>query len=361
MKIAIFHDYFSAVGGAEKLVIILAKGLDADIITTDFEDDIKKKLDLEGINIISIGKNLRGPLFKSIDASLKFNRCDFSKKYDFFIFSGNWTIYAAKKHKPNLWYCNSPTRVFYDLKEINLKNQKTIFHRFISRLWIYIHSHFDKKTVKNFDFIIANSQNVLERINKYYNRNSQIVYPSIETNRYFFSKFGDYWLSVNRLYPEKRIDLQIKVFDKLPYEKLKIVGGYSKKDNVKKSLNFLNKLPENIELLGEISEKELIELYANCRGLITTAIDEDFGLTPLEAMASGKPVIAVNEGGYKETILDGITGKLVLPEENEIIQALKEISKNPERYKEACLERAKLFDSSIFIVQMKEEIQRVLK
>ena len=85
-------------------------------------------------------------------------------------------------------------------------------------------------------------------------------------------------------------------------------------------------------------------------------MDEDFGMTPIEAMAAGKPVIAVKEGGYLESVIDGVTGMLVDADVESIVKAVGIISKNPEEYKDACLERAKIFDKSVFIKKMKEVI-----
>ena len=115
-------------------------------------------------------------------------------------------------------------------------------------------------------------------------------------------------------------------------------------------------IPDNIEIRGAISEDELIDLYARCKGLICTAKDEDFGLTPVEAMASGKPVVAVNEGGFKETVINGRTGLLVEANKDDLVKAIKEISKDPGRFRETCMERAKEFDTSIFLDKMKKLI-----
>jgi glycosyltransferase involved in cell wall biosynthesis len=108
-------------------------------------------------------------------------------------------------------------------------------------------------------------------------------------------------------------------------------------------------MPRNVEIRNEVSEEEIIDLYARCKGLICTALDEDFGLTPLEAMASGKPVVAVNEGGFKETVVHGKTGLLVGTDRDELATAVRAVSKEPEKYRVACVERAKEYDTQVFL------------
>ena len=105
--------------------------------------------------------------------------------------------------------------------------------------------------------------------------------------------------------PEKRIELQIEAFRKMPEERLIIVGGYAPGDHASRYAEKIKQtLPLNVILCGEIPEEELRDLYSCCKAHICTALDEDYGLTPLEAMASGKAVVAVNEGGYRETVTE---------------------------------------------------------
>src|SRR5665811_2204877 len=126
MKTAIFHDYFGAIGGGEKVVITLANLLNADIITTDM--DAVNKLDA-AVNVISLGHTKKIPPLKQISATKKFYSCDFSNDYDFFIFTGNWSHYAAHNHHPDMWYCYTPVRAFYDLYDTFLQRQDFITRR----------------------------------------------------------------------------------------------------------------------------------------------------------------------------------------------------------------------------------------
>ena len=354
MNVVIFHDYFGAIGGGEKTVLTLARALDADVVTTDINRDAIEKMGFGDVNFISLGETIKTPPLKQISASVKFARCDFSNRYDFFIFSGNWTHFAAKMHKPNLLYCHTPVRAFYDLYDTFLKRQSFIT-RILFRAWVAVHKPICERYMKHIGKIVVNSVNTQSRIKRYLHRNAVVVYPPIDISKYEFKEFGDFWLSVNRLYPEKRLELQIEAFRQIPEEKLIIVGGFARGDHASKYAERIkHNLPKNVKLRGEVTEEELIDLYARCNGYITTAIDEDFGMTPIEAMAAGKPIVAVKEGGYLESVVDGVTGMLVEADVESIVNAVGIISQNSEDYKEACRERARMFDELIFIKRMKE-------
>jgi len=359
MKIAIFHDYFGAIGGGERLVLLLARELDADVITTDVNREAIKQLGFEDVRVISLGKVFHVAPFKQIHASLKFSFSSFPN-YDFYIFSGNWAHYASRSHMPNLWYCHTPVRAFYDLKGYVLKNQKSTIHQLIARIWITVHSWFDQRSVHCIDRIVTNSENTKQRIANFYHRDALVIYPPVNVKKYRHSEDTSYWLSVNRFYPEKRIPLQIEAFRRLPDERLKIVGGYSKGDHAEKNLGYLTHLPKNVEILGTIPDEELIDLYAHCTGLICTAMDEDFGMTPLEAMAAGKPVVAVREGGFLESVVDTVTGRLVDATPEGIISGMQEISgRGGEYYRSACTQRAEEFDVTVFMGKIHEVIRNV--
>ena len=357
MRIAIFLDYIGAIGGGERVALELAHALNADVITTDVNAESIRRLGYTDINVIRIGNTIKYPPLKQISASFMFASCHYAKKYDFFIFTGNWSHYAARKHRPNLWYCYSPVRAFYDLKDEIISRQPNWLRKQLTTMWIKTHRWFDQRSVNNLDHIVSISSNVQRRVQEYYGRQSSIIYPPVDTNRFKFEEYGDFWLSVNRIYPEKRIELQFDVFRELPKERLVIVGGYSEGDHAFKYYNELIKnMPQNVEIRKEVSEEEIIDLYAHCKGLICTAMDEDFGLVPVEAMASGKPVVAVNEGGFRETVLHGETGQLVAANRDELVRAVKEIARSPDRYKDACITRAKEFDTPAFL----ERIRRLI-
>ncbi|AAB91187.1 glycosyltransferase [Archaeoglobus fulgidus] len=356
MKICVFHDYFGAIGGGEKVALTISKLFNADVITTDVDavpEEFRNK-------VISLGETIKLPPLKQIDASLKFYFSDFPD-YDFYILSGNWVMFASKRHIPNLLYCYTPPRAFYDLYGDYLK-KRNILTKPAFILWVKFHRKWAERMLKHIDKVVCISQNIKSRCKNFWGIDAEVIYPPVETSKFKFKCYGDFWLSVNRIYPEKRIELQLEVFKKLQDEKLYIVGWFSKGDHAERYARKIMKIaPDNVKFLGSVSEEELIDLYSRCKGLLCTAKDEDFGLTPIEAMASGKPVIAVNEGGFKETVINEKTGYLVNADVNEIIDAMKKVSKNPDKFKKDCFRRAKEFDISIFKNKIKDAIRIVKK
>ncbi|MEK7562256.1 MAG: glycosyltransferase, partial [Patescibacteria group bacterium] len=361
------HNYMDNIGGAELVDLILAKELNADIYTTNISRKKIEKMGFKTDNIFSIGKIPVNAPAKQEAAYWKFKNLNLGKKYDFYIIAGDWAMSGAVHNKPNLWYVYSPIRELYDLNKyirenivpsVYLKN----LNKYIFDVWVFYRKFLNKLDLKHVQKIVCISENVKGRVKKYLGRDSEIIYPPTETKKYYYRKKGDYWLSVNRLIGNKRIDMQLKAFAKIPDEKLIIVGSYENSSHFEAYANFCRKIkPKNVQMLSWISEKELTDLYANCKGFLTTAIDEDFGMTPVEAMASGKPVIAPNEGGYKETIINNKTGFLIDKiNEEKLARAIKKLSetlgKNPGKFKTACQNQAKKFDVKIFVEKIKAAI-----
>lgn len=359
MKIAVFHNFMDNIGGAEIVTLTLARELNADFYTTNIDKEKIEKMGFSDVKLKSIGKVPINAPFRHQLALWKFRRLNLRNKYDFYIIAGDWAVSGAVNNKPNLWYAHSPIREIWDLYKYTRRNVVPPHLRWIFDIWVQYNRRLNKKCIRHVKKIVCNSENTQKRLKKYLNRNSAVINPPIETSRYYYKKTGAYWLSVNRLFYHKRIDLQMNAFRKLPEEKLIIVGSYEKSRAFRACTQHCEKLkPKNVEIVSWIGQEKLTDLYTNCRGFIATAKDEDFGMTLVEAMASGKPVIAPNEGGYKETVIDGVTGKLIDDINVEkLVNAIKEIGKNPQKYKDACIEQAKKFDTKIFIKKIKEQLR----
>lgn len=356
MKVAVFYDYLETIGGGERVVLTLAQGLNADVITTNLDPDLPRLAGYPAVRARDLGPLQRGPPLKQIHASWKFSRAR-EGRYDAYILVGNWAHYAAKRHHPNIYYCLTPTRAFYDQRSAVLARLPRT-NRWVARTWSAAHGRLERRSIRHCDDIVAISENVRTRVRRYYDRDAEVIYPPVSTKRHRFREIGDFWLSVSRIYPEKRIELQLEVFRHLPKERLVLVGGYSEGDRAERYLARLAP-PPNVTLLGEIPEERLVDLYARCRGFLTTAVDEDFGITPVEAMAAGKCVLATDEGGYRETVLDGRTGFLLPPSADAFVQKIRELDESTlASMRDACVTQAQRFDESVFLERMRLLVER---
>jgi glycosyltransferase involved in cell wall biosynthesis len=155
------------------------------------------------------------------------------------------------------------------------------------RLWDYA-------SAARVDEYVANSENVRTRIRKTYRREAEVIHPPVEVDLFHWAPSEDYFFTVSELVAYKRIDLLVKHFSRTG-QRLRIAGAGPELRSLRGGA------ARNIEFLGRVSDAELRELYARCRAFLLPG-EEDFGMTPVEALASGKPVIAYGRGGALETV-----------------------------------------------------------
>jgi glycosyltransferase involved in cell wall biosynthesis len=350
MRLAVFHDFLDTIGGGEKVALTLAQRFDADLWTTNVRRDVLARLGAEDVRVRDLGPLVATPPLKQIHASWRFRRAR-APGYDVYVFSGNWTHYAGARHGPGVLYCHTPVRAFYDQRRAMLASLPP-WQRPVFRTWTRLHARLDRRSVGRLRRLLANSENVRRRIRRFYGREAIVVHPPVATRRFRFRELGDFWLSANRLYPEKRIHLQFDIFRRLPEERLLVAGGWARGDHSARYVAGLRP-PPNVRLLGEVSEDALADLYSRCRGLLATAVDEDFGLTPVEAMAAGKVVLATDEGGYRETVRDGETGWLLPAEAGAFVAKIRALDDATLRaMRPACEGRARAFDEDRFVARM---------
>ncbi len=364
MKIAIFQNFLDTIGGAEVVGLTMARELKADIYTTNVDREKIRQMGFDDVAVISIGRVPVNAPFRQQLVLWRFRRLNLKGKYDFFIINGDWALSAAVNNRPNLWYVNATARELYDMRDYIRKNLIGSLKKLIFDVWVMYNRYLNSKYVSHIASIASNSVFTQVRVKKYLHRESELVYPPTQTNKFHFEKTGDYWLSVNRIISYKRIDIQMKAFAQLPNEKLIILGPYEKSSTSIEYVDLVKKIkPPNVTIIeGADSFQELVNYYANCKGFITTCLNEDFGMTAIEAMASGKPVIAPYEGGYRETVIDGKTGlhiKDINPEK--LVEAVKRVGlvliENPNYYVKACQLQAVKFDISVFIAKLRKMME----
>ncbi len=353
MKIAIFHDYFDKRGGGERLVINLARRLKADIYTGFI--DKSKTFDTKGIKIHNFAVRKGPQLYRNIKISKKFAKIRLTG-YDAYIFSGVWCISAAENHKPNFLYLHTPMRVLYDLKDKFLR-ESNLVTRVALKSFIKQWTPKDQRYMREFDIIGTNSEGVRNRVRKYYGKTlynkSTAVYTGIDTKKYKYKKSGDFYLSASRLDPLKRIDMLIRVFKKNG-RKLVIIGTGPDEKRLKE----LARGCSNIKFLGKVSDKRLRDLYSTCRATLAASLEEDLGIVGIEGNASGKPVVAIQEGGFLETVKEGKNG-VFFKNENDLQRALDKLERTKWKYK-YIRKTAKQFDIDVFAKKIEKHLTALL-
>lgn len=355
-KNIILYDFLLVQGGAESLTLTLCNAspdLDLGIGFIDSESFPKSPISPQRIKLFSRFTKLLG--WQTLKTAYAFEaKATMVNAYDKVIFSGSNAPLAVKGRKPggNILYCHTPPRFIYDLKAHYLTSVP-LWQSFLLKLLIaYIQPKYEAAITK-MDLVIANSINVQTRIKKYLKTDAIVIYPPCHIDKYEWQSQGDYYLSTARVEPYKRIKRIVEAFKKMPDKKLIVASGGSQLAELKQLAN----KAENIRFTGWCDEQDLIDLVSNSIATIYLPIDEDFGISPVESMAAGKPVIGVNEGGVVETVIDGKTG-LLCPENPKLEDVISAVKKMTPEYalklKANCTQRAQLFSADIFIDKMQQ-------
>ncbi|MDG1950207.1 MAG: glycosyltransferase [bacterium] len=308
MKIALVHDYLIQSGGAEKVVDVM-HGIwpKAPLYTLLF--DPKNLPEFEG-------RDIRTSFLKRLPLArrkyqwylpLMPTATEHYNLKDFDIVISSTSAFAkgviTGENTLHICYCHTPTRYLWSdthsyIEELRIPRfVKALLPPVLSRLRIW-----DKQAADRVDLFIANSETVKQRIKKYYRKDAHVIHPPVDTHLYNISnKPKEYFLIGGRLVAYKRYDMVIEAANRtgLP---LKIFGSGPVEADLKKMAG------PNVEFLGRVDEKTKAKLYANAKAFINPQ-EEDFGITPVESMAAGRPVIAWRKGGATETVKEGVSGE----------------------------------------------------
>lgn len=343
MKTALVHDHLAQDGGAEKVLKVFSKMYKEAPIYTLLYD--KKNVDKYFIN-----RKIRTSIIQKLPGGISFYRwylgfmplaVEFFDLSEYDLVISDASAFAkgvvTTPDCIHICYCHTPTRYLWSDTHQYINELK--FNRWIKKLISMKLSDlrvWDYAAAARVDYFIANSKTVKKRIKKYYRRDSVVIYPPVETDNFYISKVRPkekYFLIGCRLAPYKRVDIVVEAFKRLGDDyKLKVFG-----DGVDLArLQKIAKPATNIEFLGRVSDEYRAQLYAEAEAFINPQ-EEDFGITAVESMASGRPVIAYLKGGATETVIESLSGTF-FKEQNEeaIYQAVKNFRAsdyNPEKIK----------------------------
>ncbi len=356
MNTIILHDYFESLEGGGRLCSELAKGLPADIgygfakkATHPFLTSLPPSSCTRDLQAFS-----RLPLWRQFKLSRAFtHRTTFLKNYATVIYSGFYTPLAVRHHRHgrNILYCHTPPRFIYDQRVFYL-NQLPIGLRPALQAFIHYLQPRYEQAVAQMDVIIANSENVRHRIRHYLNQEATVIHPPCDTSRFIWQGLGDYYLSAARLDPLKQVNLIVQAFLKMPKKRLIVTSGGPELPKLQKLANHA----PNIHFTGWVGETQLTELIGNAIATLYLPIEEDFGMSPVESMAAGKPVIGIAQGGILETVIQNETGILIEPplDVEAICHAVEILTPQQViKMREACEKRAEQFRTEVFLEKMR--------
>ena len=357
MRVALVYDRLNKSGGAERVLVAFSELFPkADWYTSVWDKQgapfsknwrIKSSF-LSKIPYLRLHHEYFPLLMPFIFESFNFSQ------YDLVISIGSAECKGiiTKPGTLHIHYCLTPTRYLYSHEGEYLTNKIYKLLSIPLRAWDLVASTRPDK-------MIAISTQVKNRIKQYYHRDSEIIFPPVDVVR--FAQKGlrgftdlrnkNYFLVVSRLVPYKKIDTLIRVFNLLPHKNLVIAGIGSEMGRLKKFAG------ENIKFLGAVPESTLPALYQGATAYLQ-ANEEDFGISMVEAHASGIPVIAYHAGGASDIVKDGKTG-ILLPDCSVASFTAAIDNFDPKRFdREDCLKSAKRFDIAIWKKKIRERIQK---
>lgn len=367
MKIALVHDYLGEFGGAERVLLALSSMYpDAPIYTAFWRPgpawDRFKTKDVRvswAQAIPGFASRLHSPLrflapfiWRSFDLS----------EYDVVISSASWYITkgfgnrgspstgSGRSKTIEICYCHTPPRWLYGFPT-SIEWQRYRVIRWYAALVGFFMRQYDYWAAQRVNYFIANSNNTAKRIDKFYRRSSEVIYPPVDIPVRPRVKKEDYFFIISRIVGGKGLALAVEAATTLGL-RLKIAGvpaGYSREYK-----DLRTKSGRTVEFLGEVTDKELAKLYAGATAFLALATDEDFGMTPVESMAMGTPVIAFRGGGYVESVIEGKTGIFFdAPTPASLIKAIKKFQ-SMHFLPQDCVAQAQKFSTSRFKKRMAE-------
>jgi glycosyltransferase involved in cell wall biosynthesis len=326
-RVALIHDYLNQYGGAERVLEELHDIFpDAPVYTSMYApermSETIRQMDIRTSFMQHLPLVTRQHQPFLLLYPLAFESFDLS---DFDIVISNSSAFCKGVVTPpntlHLCYCLTPMRWVWSYQRYVERERLGLAARLVLPAAISNLRSWDIATAQNVDRFLAISSTVSKRIAKYYRRQATVIYPPVNCRAFTPqpNQVEDYYLIVSRLIPYKRIDLAVDAFTKLGL-KLKIVGSGGRAESALRA-----QAGRSVEFVGRVSDDTLRDLYARCRALVFPG-EEDFGIAPLEANASGRPVVAYAAGGALDTVVDGETGVLFSPQTPEaLMDAVKRV------------------------------------
>ena len=342
MDLAIYHTWLKEKGGAEKVVLESASRSSHDVtVYTQFYDEDETFEGFKDLDVQILGSNTAPRNF--IDQGFRFGLGSLLKKiplheHDAFLVSeaGIGSLIALRNSSvPTLCYCHTPLRAALPEFKDRYLSEQPLPLKPVYWTGIKVYDQLEKRAWKKFDRILVNSDTTKRRILEKgiaHEEKLSIINPGADVEENQEGEFEKYFLYPSRFRRYKRQDLAIKAFREAELDEFELVlAGSNQEPEFVEELREMIDEEDNVEIKTDLPGEEWKELYRNCYSVIFLAEKEDWGIIPIEAASHGKPTIAVNEGGPKESVLHDQTGFLTDPEPEDIAKYMEELAESREK------------------------------
>jgi glycosyltransferase involved in cell wall biosynthesis len=354
----VLYDYMQVAGGAERVTLALASAFpEYQTVVNRKYRDAEPLLVQSDVTVSELGIPTTRWMTRIPEAAFNFRfRARCVEQAHTVLYSGFYAPLAVHLQKTGLrvYYCHTIPRFAYDLYAVTRAGFPWVLRGLYGCFSALVRWQY-KRAVSKMDRVLVNSENVRRRLKQFVGIDAHVVYPPVATDRFKWTGDGGYYLSIARLTSNKRVDVIVQAFLRMPDRKLVVASGGPELARLKAIAGGA----PNIAFVGWLSEDGLRQHVGNAHAAIYLPVDEDFGMSPVECMAAGKAVIGVAEGGLLETVVHGQTGILIQgpPTPEKIQAAVLELEKMcPDSMRQACEARASLFSEARFIDAVKAQL-----
>ncbi len=362
MKVVIYHDWLTGFRGGERALELFCEIFpDAPLYTLIYKKNSTSEI-IENRKIhTSFLDNIPGiysqyrkflPLFP-----LAVEMMDVVEDADLIFSTSHCVIKGLKKPSKakHICYIHSPMRYLYDQYDNYFGADAPFYQRMGMKLFRAPLTNWDLRSNENVDHFLSNSQFVADRVKKYYGREAEVAFGFVDLKDFPKERLEkekeDFYLMVSAFAPNKRVDLAVETFNKLGLP-LKIIGS----GQMEKSLKAM--AGSNVEFLGNCSREEVVDHFFRAKAFIFPGV-EDFGITPLESMASGTPIIAFRAGGVLETLNDNVAQFFDEPTVKSLTDAIEKFRQR--KFDKMVLrKRAEEFSRAVFKERIESAVARIM-
>jgi len=356
-RTALVHDFMISLRGADRVFLEICDLYpNADIFTPIYDEQATEGL-LAHRNVTTSflqrlrpnSRNFRAflPLYPAAIESFDL------RGYELVISSSSAWAHAVicEERAVHVCYCHNPFRYAWNERRRALDERFDPFSRALLGALFRRWRVWDWVAAQRVDRYLTNSRTTQARIRTYFGRESEVVYPPVDTARLRPGKAGDYYLVLSELMSHKRIDIAIEAFNRLGLP-LVVVGSGPHRRRLRAQAG------PTVRFTGRIDDAAVAELLAGCRALVVPSVEE-FGIAAVEAQAAGRPVIAAGSGGAIETVADGVTGRLWSGGADELVEAVAgfdTLAVDPA----ACVQNARRFDTAAFRRELPHQVEAAI-